>query len=121
MSYSVYEEGLRGLAEGHGFALLISVSSNPLLSGSLKFFDYFANFAISKFGEKNCIVHSLFCIFIIITIIIISSSSTISFVAFLNCNYLNARVSPFVHFSSSLCWGGGLSEWLPGPNCPLPG
>jgi len=54
-------------------------------------------------GEKNCIVYSLFCIVIIIIIIIILSSSitnsiSISFVALLNCLYLNTRVSPFSPF-----------------------
>jgi len=39
----------------------------------------------SSDGEKNCIVYSLLCIFVII----ISSSSSISFVALLNCLYLN--------------------------------
>ena len=37
-------------------------------------------------GVKNCIVYSLFCIFITI---IISSSINISFVVLLNCLYLN--------------------------------
>jgi len=50
-------------------------------------------------GEKNFIVYSLFCIFIII-IIIITIIIGISFVALLNCLYLNPRVLPFVHFSS---------------------
>ena len=41
-------------------------------------------------GEKNSIVYSLVFIFIIIIIIIISSSNiSISFVALLNCLYLN--------------------------------
>ena len=55
-------------------------------------------------GEKNCIVYSLFCIFSIIFVIIITISINISFVALLNCFYLNPRVSPFVHFPS-LLWG----------------
>jgi len=73
----------------------------------------------SSEGEKNCIVCSLFCIFIIIVVIIItiiSSSSSISIycVAILNCLYLNSRVSPFVHFSSPSHWRGrgGVSERL---------
>ena len=48
----------------------------------------------SSGGEKNCVVYSLFCIFIIISS---SSSSSISFVALLNCLYLNSQVSPFIH------------------------
>jgi len=44
-------------------------------------------------GVKNGIVYSLFCIFIIVIVIIITtvsirSSSSISFVALLNCLYL---------------------------------
>jgi len=57
----------------------------------------------SSGGQKNCIVYSLFCIVVIIIVIIITISSiisTISFVALLNCLYLNPRVSPFVCFSS---------------------
>ena len=61
----------------------------------------------SSSGEKNCSVYRLFCIFIIIVVIIIvisSSNISISFVALLNCLYLNPQVLPFVHFSSpSLC------------------
>ena len=73
----------------------------------------------SSGGEKNWIVHSVFCIFIIILII---NSIIISdcFVVSLNCLSLNTRVSPFVHFSSpSRCGGrGGGSEWLSGADLP---
>ena len=79
-------------------------------------------------GEKNCIVYSLFCIFItiFITIIIVSSSSSsssISFGVLLICLYFKPRVLPFVHFSSpSRCRGrGGVSERLSGPSCWLLG
>ena len=48
-------------------------------------------------GEKNSIAYSLFCMFIIIIIGIISIS--ISFVVLLKCLYLNPWVSPFAHFS----------------------
>jgi len=72
---------------------------------------------LSLGGGKNCIVYSLFCIYIIIivvTIIIIISS--ISFVVLLNCLYLNPPVSPFVHCYSLSHWRGrgGVSEWLSG-------
>jgi len=44
----------------------------------------------SSSGEKNCVVYSLFCIFIIIIGIIITiSSSSIYFVVVLNCLHLN--------------------------------
>jgi len=59
-------------------------------------------------GEKNCLVYSLFCLFIII-ITIISSIIIISFVALLNCLYISPRIFPFVHFSTpSHCVEG---EW----------
>jgi len=53
----------------------------------------------------------------IIIIVIISSiynSISISFVAFLNCLYLNPGVLPFGHFSSPSHWEGrgGVSNWL---------
>jgi len=56
-------------------------------------------------------------IFIIIIIHIISS---ISFVAFLDCHYLNPRISPAVHFSSpSRCRGRGeVSERLSSTQLP---
>ena len=66
---------------------------------------------------ENYVVYSLFCTFIIIIII---SSSSISFVVLLGCLCLNPEVSPFIHFfSPSLCGEkGGVSErlssaWLP--------
>jgi len=43
----------------------------------------------SSGGEKNCIVYSLFCLFIIIIVFIIINSSSISFVVLLNCLYVN--------------------------------
>ena len=103
---------------GQESALLFYVSSNHLFSGSLVFLGSFVKFAkIHEFGvlwlllgdwlqighwgvRKN--VYSLFCVFIII----IFSSGSISFVALLNCLYLNPQVSPFVHFSSPSCWRG---------------
>ena len=116
---------------GRNLYFLISVSLNPLLSRSLVFFRSFKIHSFpgstitawglavnqSSGGDKNCVLHSLFCIFIII--IIISSSGisiNISFVALLNCLYLNPWVLPFVHFSSSSHWGGkpGVSEWWSG-------
>jgi len=66
-------------------------------------------------GEKNCIVYSLFYIFIIVIISSNSSSSiSISFFVLLNCLYLNPQVLPLAHFSSLSHWGerGGVSEWL---------
>ena len=69
-------------------------------------------------GEKRRIAYSLFCIFVIIivTIIIsIISSVSISFVAFLNCLYLNPRVPPFCPLLLPIpLWGGrgGVSERL---------
>jgi len=65
--------------------------------------------AANQSSEKNCIVYSLFCIFIVIIVIIaIISGSIISisiyFVVVLNCLYLNPRVLPFVYFSSISCW-----------------
>jgi len=47
----------------------------------------------SSGGERNCIVYSLFCKFIISSAIRIISSVSISFVVLLNCLYLNPRVS----------------------------
>jgi len=55
--------------------------------------------------EKNCIVYSLFCLFIIITIIIIVTSMNIFFVVLLNCFYLNPQDLPFIRFSSPSHWG----------------
>jgi len=46
-------------------------------------------------GEKSCIVYSLFLLFIIV---IINSSSSISFVALLNCLCLNPGVTSFCPF-----------------------
>ena len=77
--------------------------------------------------EKNSIVYSLFCIFIIIVIITttisIISSINISFVAIISCLYLNPWVSPFVHFSSPSCWGGreGVSKQLTSAQLPAAG
>jgi len=52
-------------------------------------------------AEKNCTAYSLFCIFIIMIVTtIISSSISISFVALLNRLALNAQVSPCLHLSS---------------------
>ena len=113
-----------GLGGRKQWALLLSWISNPLFSGSLNlfskswvFFRSFAKFAkfvtwgstiaahgvtanCSSGGEKNSFVYSLFCIFVII--IVISSSSiisiSISFVALLNCFYLNPWVSLFFPF-----------------------
>jgi len=86
---------------------LISVSSNPLLSRTLGFFGNFVRFVCSgssiaawglavnrsSDGEENCVVYSLFCIFLIIIAIIIvicSINISIHFVVPLNCLYLNA-------------------------------
>jgi len=72
----------------------------------------------SSGGEKNPIVYSLFCVFIIIVINISSiiTSISISFVVVLNCLYLNLRVFLFARFSSPSRWGGrgGVSERLSG-------
>ena len=132
----------RGWLEGRNlfFSFSFPVSMNPLLSSSLTFsessvfFKSFAKFmksASSRFYSccssgtgcesvigwwEDCIVYSLFCIFIVI-------SSRISFVALLNCLYLNPWVFPFVHFSCPSHWGEGegwasgclvLSCWLLG-------
>ena len=51
---------------------------------------------------ENWVIYSLFCVFIAISII-----SSTSFVALLNCLYLNTWVSPFVLFFSPTCWGEG--------------
>ena len=72
-------------------------------------------------GKENYIVYNLVCIFIIIIIIIISSSNiSISFVALLNCLYLNPHILPFVRFPSLSCWGGrgGVSKWLSSAELP---
>ena len=115
--------------------LLAAVSSNPLLSRSpffsrsSVFFGNFVKFAISGFCDRfsgtgcelvigwweKCIVHSLFCISVIITV---TSSVSISLVILLNCLYLNPQAFPFIHLSSPSCggWGReGVSEWLSGP------
>ena len=65
---------------------------------------------------SHCVVrklYNLFCIFIIIITII---STVISFIALLNCLYINPGASPFLSFSSLSCWGkrGGTSKWLSG-------
>jgi len=126
-------------------AVLFSLSSNALLAGSssfsggLVFSGSFANSRNPPFpgsaiatqglaanqlsgGEKKCIVNSLVCIFFIISSSSSSSSNT-SFVVLLNCLYLNPQVLPFVHFSCPSLGGGrgGVSEWLSGPSCRLPG
>ena len=132
-----------GLVGGQESALLFSLSSNPLLSGSLVPFGSFAKFTKIHFcgsatavqglavnhllgGEKNCVVHSLFCMFILIVIIIIisNSSTSIYVVVLLNCLYLSPWVFPFVHFSAQPCWGGGKEGWASGCvvlSCQLPG
>ena len=79
---------------------------------------------LSLGGEKNCIVYSLFYIFIIniIIIIIISINISIFFVVLLNCFYPSPQLLPFVHISLSCVggregWASGclvLSSWLPG-------
>jgi len=67
-------------------------------------------------GGKNCVVYSLFCMFIFVIIIIIiviigfAVNVGISFVALLNCLCLNPQISPFVHFSSLSCCGGELKS-----------
>jgi len=48
-------------------------------------------------GEKNCVVHSLFCIFILIPLFL-SLVSSIYHVVVLYCLCLNPQVSLFVHF-----------------------
>ena len=92
-----------------------------LSSGSLNFLGNLMKFVMSGFCDcslgtdcelvigrwENCIVYSLFCIFIIIIITVdTSSSGSIYFVVLLNYLYLNPRVFPFIHFSSPSCWGG---------------
>jgi len=70
---------------------------NPLLARSLNFWGGAVNWLLG--GEKNCIVHSLFCICItIITIISIVISISTQFVVLLNCLYLIPLVFPFEHF-----------------------
>jgi len=121
-----------GVGRGQESALLFSMSSNPLLSVSSNFsrisvfFGSFAKFAKSvgsgfcnhctgtdcKSIEwwENCIVYSLFYIFIIIVIVSSSSSSSrsssIYVVVLLNCLYLNTWVVAFALFSSSYCLRG---------------
>jgi len=115
MSCSVYELGLAGGA-GSSLLFLFSVSSNPLLSGSLNFSGSSAFLGILQNSQKlvnltfheitakglaadrssgfenNCIRYTLFCIFIIIIVIIIISSNissnSIYFVVMLNFLYL---------------------------------
>jgi len=61
-------------------------------------------------GEKNCILYSLFCMFIVMIIILIRSISSIDIhlVVLLNC----PQVFLFVHFfSPCLCEGkGGVTQ-----------
>jgi len=61
-------------------------------------------------------VYSLLCLFCIIIIVSIG----ISFVALLNCLYLNPHILPFVRFPSLSCWGGrgGVSKWLSSAELP---
>jgi len=114
------------------------MGSNPLLSGSLNFsgssvlFGSFVKFINSWFSGlrdhcsgtdckliiewwENCIVYSLFCVFIMFIIInSIISSISISFVVLLNCLHLNPWVFPFAHFSSPSHGGEGGWERLSG-------
>ena len=132
-----------GAREFFSFSLK-SVSLNPLWCRSSNFsrnsvsFRNFTKFQNSRFpgsaiaaqdlamnqssaGEKNCIVYSLVFIFIVIIIsnscissITMSMSISISFVALLNCLYLNPWFSSVVHFSSPSCWGWGGEGWASG-------
>jgi len=88
-------------------AFLFSMSSNPLLAGSLNVF-WAAN--LSSSGEEYRIVCSLFCIFIIIIIIIIITITSISFVVLLNWFYLIPQVFPIVHCPSHPTGGKGRGE-----------
>ena len=121
--------------------LSISVSSNFLLSRSLNFSSrsiFLVSFVkFEKFWEfydccsgsdcesvigwwENCVLYSLFCIFIIISSSS-SSNSSVSFVVLLNCLYLNPWILLFVDFSSPSCWGEG-EEWASVclvPSCQL--
>jgi len=100
-------------------AILFFMSANPLLSRSSKLFRDLAKFVISSFCEKNCIVYTSFCIFIMIIVIIITiiSSISISFFVLLNCLDLKPRVFPSVHFSSPSHSARG----CPVCSCPPPG
>jgi len=105
---------------GRNLHFYFSVSSKSLLSRSLNFSRNSAKFSVSGFhdrcpglvtnrllgGEKNCFVHSLFCIFIIITIIVNFSSITIYFTVLLKCLNPNPTkdICPFVDFSSLSRW-----------------
>jgi len=63
---------------------------------------------------KNCIVHGLLCIFLIIIIP--------SFAVLLNCLYLNPQVLLFICFPPHLTGGeGGVRERLCDLSCCLPG
>jgi len=64
----------------------------------------------SSGGKKNCTVYSFFYLFFSIIVINVIISS-ISFIALLNCLYLNPRVFPFVHFSFPYhCRGKGRGQ-----------
>jgi len=69
--------------------LLLSRSLNPRLD-RISNFCHAANQLAG--GEKNCIVYSVFCTFMLIIIIIITIISIHLFVALLNCLYLNPQV-----------------------------
>ena len=146
MSRSVHEWGLARGQDSLSLSLFRGLeSSNPLLSRSLNFSGclvFFMSFAKSTkttslgfhdrcsgtdcesvFGWwEDCIVYSLFCIFIIIIISIIISIS-IYFVVLINCLHLNPWVLPFVHFSSLSHWRGRreVSERLPSAELPAAG
>jgi len=102
-SRSAYEWGL---AVGQKSFFLASVGSNPLLFGSSNFSRSLVCFtSLAKFTKsmgsgfcnrcsgtdwrEDCVVYSLFCIFVIVIITIITSSCSIFFVVLLNCLYLN--------------------------------
>jgi len=93
-------------------AFRFSRSFESSLGWDFKHFFWAENLLLE--GEKNCIIYSSFCIFIIT--IIISISVSISFLALLKCPYVNPWVFPLVHFCSPSCWRGkgGVNEQLSG-------
>ena len=139
MSCSFYEWGLAGQEETISVSLLCGfVSSLGREFGLFCGFYEVHNFMGSVIAvqgltenpslgdEKDCIMYSFFCVFIIIVIITVSSSSihiSVYFVVLLNCLYLNPWVSPFVRFSSPRrCGGrGGVSERLSSAELPAAG
>ena len=103
-----------GVGQGEGILFLVSLK----FSASSTFFCEFGKFCEflwvlrlpwsllrdwlhnqASGGEKDCIVYSLFSIFIIIIIIFITTTIIIIhfFVFLLNCLYLNPQVLLFVH------------------------